>query len=442
MEISKFWTKTKVIILLVFVLLIALIVGIIFFRRAKLKNEYMNLEKKINGNVVANHLILEDITLKDDEYKRINIKSLYNSGALSGKYDPACQGYVIAEKEEDGILSKTYLKCGSIYETVGYGSTSTKTENTEIAQSEHDTNPPVISLIGSSKMSVALNEKFKDPGATAMDKVDGDLTKKIKVSGEVDTSKEGTYILKYSVKDKAGNKGTKKRTITVEAGKKKEEKDTIVPVITFKNSSTYQTICINEKVDISKDGLYGYTAYDNVDGNITDKVKVEGTLSSSTEGTFTLTYKVKDKAGNETVATRKYSVKKCSSGGDVTPTPTPTPEPTPTPQPQPQPTPTPTPEPTPTPTPSPSDGGNVNVQPSGVYVPDDTIYVSVGGTARINASVEPSNATNKSLSYSVSNSNIATVDGSGTVRGLKVGETRVTITTSNGKQAGVYIVVE
>jgi uncharacterized protein YjdB len=72
----------------------------------------------------------------------------------------------------------------------------------------------------------------------------------------------------------------------------------------------------------------------------------------------------------------------------------------------------------------------------------DNVYVSVGGTTNLNASVQPSNASDKSLSYTVSNSNIATVDGSGNVHGKKKGETRVTIRTSNGIEKGVYIVVE
>ena len=33
----------------------------------------------------------------------------------------------------------------------------------------------------------------------AIDKEDGDLTSKIKVDGEVDTSKAGTYVLTYTL---------------------------------------------------------------------------------------------------------------------------------------------------------------------------------------------------------------------------------------------------
>ena len=41
-------------------------------------------------------------------------------------------------------------------------------------------------------------------GISANDVEDGDVTSSIAVSGEVDTKKVGTYIVKYSITDKAG----------------------------------------------------------------------------------------------------------------------------------------------------------------------------------------------------------------------------------------------
>lgn len=78
-----------------------------------------------------------------------------------------------------------------------------------------DASAPVITLKGSASMTLDVGESFTDPGATAKDDKDGDLTSKIKTSGKVDTSKAGTYTITYSVSDSAGNKTTKKRTVTV-----------------------------------------------------------------------------------------------------------------------------------------------------------------------------------------------------------------------------------
>mgnify|MGYP003636107832 FL=1 len=49
----------------------------------------------------------------------------------------------------------------------------------------NDTTPPVISLIGSSNVTVYQGDNFIDEGATATDNVGGDLTSSITVSGNV-----------------------------------------------------------------------------------------------------------------------------------------------------------------------------------------------------------------------------------------------------------------
>lgn len=48
-----------------------------------------------------------------------------------------------------------------------------------------------------------------------LDAVDGSLTNKIIISGQVDTASAGTYSLSYSATDAAGNVGTKSRSVTV-----------------------------------------------------------------------------------------------------------------------------------------------------------------------------------------------------------------------------------
>jgi len=50
---------------------------------------------------------------------------------------------------------------------------------------------------------------------TAFDEVDGDLTKKIQISGTVNTSKKGVYPVLYSVKDASGNQTTVIRKVRV-----------------------------------------------------------------------------------------------------------------------------------------------------------------------------------------------------------------------------------
>lgn len=52
-------------------------------------------------------------------------------------------------------------------------------------------------------------------GISAIDNKDGNITKKIKISGKVNSKKKGIYTLTYTVTDKAGNKSIVKRKITV-----------------------------------------------------------------------------------------------------------------------------------------------------------------------------------------------------------------------------------
>ena len=73
-------------------------------------------------------------------------------------------------------------------------------------------------LNGLTNKTILINEKFdKLAGITASDKEDGDLTSKIKVTGEVDTSKAGEYKLTYSVTDSNGLETNKTIIITVKS---------------------------------------------------------------------------------------------------------------------------------------------------------------------------------------------------------------------------------
>lgn len=84
-------------------------------------------------------------------------------------------------------------------------------QNIEIVDDEK----PVITLKNGDNLMIVLNEKYNEPGFSASDNYNGDLTNEVKVTGEVDTSKEGEYTLKYTVSDESGNKTVTKRKITV-----------------------------------------------------------------------------------------------------------------------------------------------------------------------------------------------------------------------------------
>lgn len=97
------------------------------------------------------------------------------------------------------------------------------TENCDKHTKAQDTEKPVITLKGNETVTVKLKEEYKDQGATATDKVDGELTSKIKIEikkdgkvvQKIDTTKVGTYTITYTVSDAAGNTATKTRTVKV-----------------------------------------------------------------------------------------------------------------------------------------------------------------------------------------------------------------------------------
>ena len=86
-----------------------------------------------------------------------------------------------------------------------------------------DTTKPVIKLNGEETITIKLNDTYKDAGATATDDKDGDITNKIVITGKVDTSKAGTYIITYTVEDLAKNVAIAKRTVIVKANQVEPE---------------------------------------------------------------------------------------------------------------------------------------------------------------------------------------------------------------------------
>lgn len=78
-----------------------------------------------------------------------------------------------------------------------------------------DKNDPVISIQGDNPLTICVNSLYFDFGAVALDEEDGDISDKIITTSSVIPSVEGTYYIKYSVEDKAGNHAEATRTVEV-----------------------------------------------------------------------------------------------------------------------------------------------------------------------------------------------------------------------------------
>ncbi|MDA0992005.1 MAG: FG-GAP-like repeat-containing protein [Proteobacteria bacterium] len=74
---------------------------------------------------------------------------------------------------------------------------------------------PVVLLTGEATVAIPAGGFYEDPGATATDDIDGDLTTSVVTSGSFTTSVVGTYTLNYSVSNRAGNVGSATRVVNV-----------------------------------------------------------------------------------------------------------------------------------------------------------------------------------------------------------------------------------
>ncbi len=142
-----------------------------------------------------------------------------------------------------------------------------------------DTQNPVITLLGTTPVTVEKGTIYADAGATASDNYDGDITADIEMNSDVDTDTVGSYIVTYDVMDSSGNEANQiSRVVNVV--------DTTAPVITLFGSPLLSLIKGQTFVD---DGAK------TDDGSI---IIVTGSVNTAVVGTYILTYNSTDAAGN------------------------------------------------------------------------------------------------------------------------------------------------
>lgn len=158
-----------------------------------------------------------------------------------------------------------------------------------------DVEAPLITLNGDNPIIIGKGKTFADPGVTATDDVDGDITDKVTVTGQIDVNTLGEYQIVYAVSDLAGNQAEVSRTVKVV--------DKTIPVI---------TILGDNPLTIEQGSVFtdpGVSVTDDVDGDLTEKVNITGKVDVNTTGEYTLVYSVSDAAGNLAEATRTVKVK-------------------------------------------------------------------------------------------------------------------------------------
>jgi len=146
-----------------------------------------------------------------------------------------------------------------------------------------DLTPPVITLVGSDPVNIAIGSIYNDAGATAFDNYDGHITASIVTGGlPIDTNTLGTNTVTYDVTDSAGNAAIQvTRTVNV--------LDITPPIITLTGDNP-QTIELGA----------GYTEL----GATTDDgspVIIDSTAFIDAVGSYSILYDSVDSSGNEAI---------------------------------------------------------------------------------------------------------------------------------------------
>ena len=153
---------------------------------------------------------------------------------------------------------------------------------------------PTISLNGEPEVVLKLGEVYEDQGATAtLENID--ISDRVKIDNKIDYKHIGDYTITYSVTNMKGKK-------EVSVYRDIKIREDIKPVIKLKGDSTYYVQYASTYSEP------GYTATDNYDGIITDKVKVEGTVNTREFGSYKIYYTVSDSSGNSATVTRVVKV--------------------------------------------------------------------------------------------------------------------------------------
>lgn len=201
--------------------------------------------------------------------------------AATDNYDGDITGRVVTTSTVNTSQLGTYSVTYNVTDSSG-NSAKPVSRTVKVA----DWQKPVISLLGDATLTLAKDSSFVDPGATAQDNYDGDISAKIVRTGSVNTAVPGSYSVKYNVSDSSGNAAAAVvRTVMVVS-------DTTKPVIKLKGSYYVRVKSGTPYYDV------GATATDNEDGDITSKMQVTNTVNIFAPGVYKVTYNVKDSNGN------------------------------------------------------------------------------------------------------------------------------------------------
>ncbi|MCG9879411.1 MAG: DUF5011 domain-containing protein, partial [Bacteroidia bacterium] len=159
-----------------------------------------------------------------------------------------------------------------------------------------DTVKPIMSMIGAKTIQTEVHKPYVDPGVTATDNIEGDISTKFETIGTVDTSKVGPNILKYIVRDLYGNvSDTLYRNVFVIINQ-------TGPSLVLDSPTTVYVEVFNKFTEP------GFTARDNQGNLINNQVVITTNMDTSVLGLYSRNYTVVDAFGLSASAQRAVIV--------------------------------------------------------------------------------------------------------------------------------------
>lgn len=200
------------------------------FKVTKFGKDYtkkVKIKNKINKNKLGTYDIIYEVKINGITYKKTRkIKLVDNEKpiiTLTGNENvticPQAQyqeeGYKAIDNYDGDITNK--VKITKKDNLITYSVKDTSNNETKITRTitSEDKTLPTITLKGSTNQTIYLGNTWKEPGYTAYDNCDNDITNNVVSSGVVNSNKLGSYKITYTVKDLSGNQTTINRTVKV-----------------------------------------------------------------------------------------------------------------------------------------------------------------------------------------------------------------------------------
>ncbi len=255
--------------LLALVLLAAAIVGAVYAVRAA-KNEY-TMQVSLNG---AQELVVP----YGETYQELGAAAQFSGTHL--QKEPIKVAVTVDNSVDSEALGVYYVKYTANFK----GVTGTAYRKVSVLDQEK----PKITLVADPEGYTLPTKTYKEEGFSAVDNYDGDITDRVE-------RKVTRTEITYTVTDSSGNQAQVVRKIVYD--------DPIAPEIKLKGGETITLLKGKKYIEP------GFTAKDNCDGDLTEKVTVTGKVDVNTPGNYILQYSVTDSYNNLTAVSRTVRVK-------------------------------------------------------------------------------------------------------------------------------------